>query len=114
MAYRIEQAVHDRTFAALDHREKNGYERHQVSLNFRDGGSTDGVVYIAAQNNFAYLGPAPLTDIAAQIRDSHGPSGANRDYLLELCKALREHQIDDEHVFALERELLATPKELTE
>lgn len=114
MAYRIEQAVHDRTFAALDHREKNGYERYAVELYFRGGDSCPGVVYIAGKDNCAYLGPAPLTQIAAQIRNSAGPSGANSDYLLELCKALREHRIDDEHVFALEDELLTHRIEMTE
>ena len=114
MAYRIEQAVHDRTFATLDHREKNGYERHRVELRFRDGRVSPGVVYIATQDNFAYLGPAPVAMIAVQIRNAAGPSGANADYLLELCKALREHRIHDEHVFALERELLTNQFEMTE
>jgi cation transport regulator ChaC len=106
MAFRITSDVMTATFATLDHREKNGYERHDVNLQFRDGSAAQGVVYIAARDNFAYLGPAPFEQMVAQIRSSHGPSGANSEYLLELCKALREHQIHDQHVFELEAGLL--------
>ena len=44
----------------------------------------------------------PLAEIAAQVRRSHGPSGANLEYVLRLAESLREHGADDEHVFALE------------
>jgi cation transport protein ChaC len=62
-----------------------------------------GVVYIAPVGNHAYLGPAPLLDIARQIRASHGPSGSNAAYLHELARALRELDADDPHVFELDR-----------
>ena len=103
MAYRIDAATAESTFAGLDYREKNGYERHDVQLEFRDGSSCDGVVYIAPVGNFAYLGPAPDTEVVEQIRRSAGPSGANIDYLLDLATALRELEIEDSHVFRLER-----------
>ena len=108
MAYLIDGSVAESTFAGLDHREKNGYERHDVGLEFRDSGACDGVVYIAPAGNHAYLGPAPLAEMVAQIRRSAGPSGANIDYLRELAAALRELQIDDPHVFKLERLVLET------
>ena len=106
MAFRIADSVMRETFQQLDHREKNGFERHGVQMIFRDGEQVDGVVYIAAQNNFAYLGPAPMADMVEQIRTSKGPSGANTEYLLELASALRCHRIDDPHVFELEAQLL--------
>ncbi len=115
MAYLVDDAVADRTFAALDHREKNGYERHRVLLDLSDSsGSADpakarplsrqtpGVVYIAARDNHAYLGPAPTCEIARQIVGSRGPSGHNLDYLLELAAALRDRGWHDDHVFELE------------
>ena len=40
------------------------------------------------------------------IASAHGPSGANRDYLLNLADALRGLGHDDPHVFALEERLL--------
>lgn len=103
MAYLVDREVVDETFSQLDHREKNGYERHQVGLEFhRSGGDAEGVVYIAPIDNFAYLGPAPLEDMARQIHRSEGPSGHNVEYLLELADALRKLNAEDEHVFELE------------
>ena len=101
VAFRVEPDV----FAYLDHREKNGYTRHAVSLDFDDGvprKGTRGVTYIAAPGNPAELGPAPLDEMAGLIARSHGPSGANRDYLFALAEALRELGTEDAHVFALE------------
>ena len=107
MAYLIEDAVFEHTFSYLDHREKNGYERHALSLCFRDGEVGEGVVYIASRDNHAFLGPAPLSEMAAQIRRCAGPSGRNADYLLELATALRTLEIEDPHVFELEDALLS-------
>ena len=99
VAYRVEHEV----FEHLDHREKNGYERHRVELEFHPSGiGAEGVVYIAPVDNFAYLGPAPLAEMASQIHRSAGPSGRNLEYLLELADALRNLDADDEHVFELE------------
>ncbi len=88
-------------FEHLDFREKNGYERHTVDT-FFDDAQTSSVVYIAATNNFAFLGDAPLDEIAAHIKRCAGPSGTNIDYLLELARTLRHHDISDPHVFELE------------
>ena len=103
MAYRVAPAVFDH----LDVREKNGYLRFATPMTFADGGHEEGLVYIANEDNAAFLGPAPEDEIARHIHASHGPSGANRDYLLHLAEALRELGAEDEHVFGLERRLLA-------
>jgi glutathione-specific gamma-glutamylcyclotransferase len=97
VAYLIEHTVFDH----LDYREKNGYQRTDVTLQFGDA-SAAGVVYIAPHDNHAYLGPAPEPRIAAQIVASHGPSGSNVDYLFRLASALRELDVVDRHVFELE------------
>lgn len=100
------------TFEHLDHREKNGYLRvftplHWLTDSGNSGqGETEGVVYLAGADNEAYLGPASDVEIAAHIARSTGPSGPNSEYVLKLAQALRDMNEQDEHVFAIERELL--------
>lgn len=101
IAYRVSQEV----FEYLDHREKNGYVRLSTLIRFDDGSSCAGLVYVAAACNPAFLGEATVDEIAAQIAQSEGPSGPNRDYLLLLAESLRELDYEDEHVFALEQHL---------
>ncbi|MGH8182607.1 MAG: gamma-glutamylcyclotransferase [Rhodanobacteraceae bacterium] len=101
MAYRVAPA----TFEHLDRREKNGYLRHVVTLYFGEGKSVEGLVYIAAQGNAAWLGPADEEAIARHVAVSSGPSGRNSDYVLDLAQALRELGADDPHVFAIEASL---------
>lgn len=96
-------------FAHLDHREKNGYLRLATDIGFDDGSSVEGLVYIATQENAAFLGPATELEIARQIAGARGPSGPNSEYLLQLAQALRELGKPDPHVFAIERHLAALP-----
>jgi glutathione-specific gamma-glutamylcyclotransferase len=105
VAYRVEHAV----FEHLDHREKNGYERHAITMSLQPGQrEVGGILYVARADNPAFLGPASMPEIAAHIARSHGPSGSNRDYLLQLAAALRELDDPDPHVRELEALLLAT------
>jgi cation transport regulator ChaC len=100
VAYLVEQDV----FNHLDHREKNGYQRHTTHIAFVDyEAPARGVVYVAREGNPAYLGPTEtLEQLATHISQSQGPSGTNRDYLLQLADALRALGEHDSHVFALE------------
>jgi cation transport regulator ChaC len=102
MAYCVSHDVFDH----LDYREKNGYQRVAITLEFGPGDTIEGLVYIADQDNHAFLGAADELEIARHIAAAEGPSGANRDYLLHLAAALRELGDDDPHVFAIERHLL--------
>lgn len=102
MAYLITPQV----FEHLDVREKNGYLRFATPMTLDDGRHEDGLVYIATADNAAFLGAASDTEIARHIARSHGPSGPNRDYLLQLADALRALDAEDPHVFAIEQALL--------
>jgi cation transport protein ChaC len=99
MAYLVDHDV----FEHLDHREKNGYERCPVRLTLDKTEETvEGLTYVAAADNHAYLGPAPLPELAAHIARSSGPSGSNTDYLLQLAQALRQLGAHDPHIYDLE------------
>lgn len=111
MAYRITRD----TLGPLDVREKNGYLRLVTELHFYNGydskddnARAEGLVYIATEDNAAFLGDASYRHIAHQITHAQGPSGPNRDYLLNLATALRELGVDDPHVFELERLLTSS------
>lgn len=97
MGYRVAPAV----FEQLDVREKNGYLRFQTPMTFADDTREQGLVYIATEDNAAFLGPADDEAIARQIASAHGPSGANAEYLLNLAASLRQLGDDDPHIFTL-------------
>jgi len=103
VAYQVTSDV----FEHLDHREKNGYLRYQVNIQFNLGKQQQiekkkGLVYIAPTTNAAYLGAASEEKIAQHIYKSSGPSGPNREYVFLLADALREMKEDDSHVFKIE------------
>ena len=98
MAYLIDPS----TLSHLDFREKNGYLRFVTDIMFEQASSAPGLVYIATEDNPAFLGSAPEWKIAAQIAKSTGPSGRNIDYLFALANALRSLEANDPHVYQIE------------
>ncbi len=100
MAYRVSDQIYQETLAQLDHREQGGYERLSLQLHLaqKPKPHPTGLVYIATQNNAHYLGPAPLPAMVEHIRSSNGPSGPNREYLIELHQALARMGREDPHV----------------
>lgn len=105
IAYKISPRDAEDVMAHLDYREKGGYVRRHIDVHFADAArealSAPGLVYHATESNPNFLGEAAATDIALQIHRSIGPSGHNREYLLELEAALRDHEVEDEHVYAI-------------
>lgn len=106
-AFRIDPRTADATFLALDEREIAGFERTRVPLLERAGGPAfaEGITWIAPNGNPHFLGELPEVDIAAHVRRSRGPSGANIDYVKHLALALRELGVEDPHVEAILRAL---------
>lgn len=97
MAYRVSPKV----FQHLDEREKNGYLRLELPLQLAEQAPSPGIIYLAAPDNGAWLGPASEAAIAEQIWHAQGPSGLNRDYVWQLAQALTEMNVQDDHVFAI-------------
>lgn len=103
MAFRVSPSV----FEHLDVREKNGYLRFTTTLTFDNGSHDEGLVYIATEGNEAFLGDAPVADIARQIASAVGPSGPNSEYLFRLAESLRTLGDECTHTFSIEAFLKA-------
>ena len=103
-AFQIKSDDRDRVVAALDHREKGGYQRLEVAVFERNATTpfATAVCYVAEPGNSEDLGCAPLPQIAAQVATAVGPSGSNIDYVLQLAEALRAMGVEDRHVFRLD------------
>jgi len=117
IAYRLDECTRDATLQALDERERGGYERYVVDFHCNDGargGSWPALMYVAGPDNPNYLGPAPLASIAEQVQRAHGPSGSNREYLLELHAMLLTLGIEDDHIQGLAALLRPSAPPLTE
>jgi hypothetical protein len=99
MGYVVVDEDLEEVLAMLDHREKGGYARVDVPLVIDGGAGVEtAIVYVATPENPNYLGAAALEEIAAQVRRSHGPSGANVEYVLRLAEALAGMGAEDAHV----------------
>lgn len=107
MGYRIATAERAAVLARLDYREKGGYSVDRLTLCFAANEVAKGLVYHATPDNPNWLGPAEPEAIARQVLAAHGPSGANVEYVLRLAEALRDLGADDQHVFEIERLVLA-------
>jgi len=89
----------------LDERERAGYERAVVEIEFTEPpfGSARALLYQARAENPGFVANADEQSIAEVVRSAHGPSGDNASYVRRLAQALREIGEDDPHVFAIER-----------
>ena len=105
-AYRLPPCEATRILEDLDYREKGGYDRTELPLTRRCSQTIAGITYIAHPHNPNYLGESSLENIARQISCSTGPSGSNKEYILELHQTLKQHDIQDVHVEALARLIL--------
>ena len=67
------------------------------------------MVYIGMPDNPQFLGALKPADVAKKINESRGPSGENREYLLQLEEALETLSPDsgDKHVSDLARRVRA-------
>jgi len=107
-AYLIAGENTEEVLDALDYREKNGHERRNVTILLSEGERLphdsdrlmpiSAVTYLAAPDNHAFLGPAPMESIVNQVRRSAGPSGTNLDYAHQLATSVRALGGRDAHI----------------
>ena len=118
VAYRIKPDRVSEVKEYLDIREINGYTIHYAPFHAAPGTDTTPfptqepiktLVYIGTPENDQFVGPQDPQQLAEHIYQSHGPSGPNRDYLLELEAALNSlsPESGDEHVTDLSNRLRA-------
>lgn len=101
VAFRAPAADWARIVAELDHRERNGYERMTVDIEFDDGARERALTYVAHPHNPSFVGPAALPEMVAQIATAVGPSGSNREYVERLAAHLAELGVHDDEVHGL-------------
>lgn len=95
----------------LDIREINGYSIQYTPFHPANSSMPDihCLVYIGMPDNPQFLGALTPQEVAAKINESVGPSGENREYLLQLEEALRSlsEESGDEHISDLARRVRA-------
>ncbi len=101
MAFKLPESDRHKILEYLDHREQDGYERLYTPLHVGEGRTVPGLTWIARECNPSWRAGETLEEVARLIAESHGPSGANRDYLFELEQALDALNIPDPHVSEL-------------
>lgn len=92
VAYHIVPARVQEVREYLDIREINGYTIHYTPFHPADP-SLEPIrclAYIGLPDNPAFLGALDPQDIAEVISKSHGPSGDNVEYLMQLEEALQQ------------------------
>jgi glutathione-specific gamma-glutamylcyclotransferase len=97
----------------LDIREINGYSIQYTPFHPADASLDDlhCLVYIGMPDNPQFLGALPPDAVAETINKSIGPSGENREYLLQLDEALKtlSSSSHDDHIADLAERVRTMP-----
>lgn len=116
MAYAIARDAWPATEAALELREQQGYARLAVDVGLAEADragpiveTVTGLLYVATPANPYFTGPEPIDAIADIVRRSHGPSGSNLAYVLELDRTLTAMGAADPEVTGLADRLRDPP-----
>ncbi len=71
-------------------------------------------MYIGLTTNEQWAGERSDEETIKIILERTGPSGANKDYLYNLCKAMRDIDPTDEYLYDLESKVAKAEKDRTE
>lgn len=110
--YQVEDSELAAVLAVLHVREQQGYELVELDVDVGGGERVRAVAWIATAENPYFSGGESIEEIAAIVARSHGPSGANVEYVRELERALLDLGAPDDHVSAVAR-LLAGSDPIT-
>ncbi|MFK7893315.1 MAG: gamma-glutamylcyclotransferase [Granulosicoccus sp.] len=106
LAYRLSDNRREQILAALDLREKDGYQRQFLSVRTESGKPLRALTWVAREDNPSWRGGEPFNRIVNVISTRKGPSGSNAEYLLKLNECLLGHNITDSHVQELARSVM--------
>ncbi len=97
VAFRVEGARRDETLAYLREREQatSVYLERQVAVRLDDGRRVEAVTYVADRAHAQYAGRLPAGELLRLIRQGHGISGANPDYVRATHGKLAEMGVSD-------------------
>jgi cation transport protein ChaC len=111
VAFRVAETHREQTIAYLREREQvtSVYLERVRPVRLDDG--TDRLVsaltYIADPTHPQFAGDLPLESLLALVRNAHGASGPNAEYVLNTAAHLEELGVRDSRLFALARALSA-------
>lgn len=111
MAYRVTPETAEETRVYLARRElvSHAYFEvlYSVALLDGDGDRVPAICYVVDRTHPQYAGGLDFESKARTIARRAGPSGTNRDYLFNTCDHLRELDLEDRVLFALEERVRA-------
>ncbi|MBB5514309.1 cation transport protein ChaC [Rubricella aquisinus] len=105
LAYRVEAAQAEETYAYLTARElvTAAYRETRQTIALAEGGTVEAIAYVMDTAHGQYAGALPLDAQAKIIADAIGPSGPNAEYLHNTVAALGKLGIRDPDLEALDR-----------
>jgi cation transport protein ChaC len=90
VAFRVAASLRDATIAYLRSREQTTHVYREVmrSVWLQDGRRVSALAYVVDRGHVQYAGRPTLAQQIHYVRQGHGRSGANRDYVLSTVEAL--------------------------
>lgn len=91
MAFRVEAAREEETFAYLRERElvTNVYREMTLPVRLEDGRLVRAVSYVVDRGHVQYAGKLDAAEAATIVSGSHGRSGPNREYVTAALTEIR-------------------------
>ncbi|KAM0746039.1 ChaC-like protein [Meredithblackwellia eburnea MCA 4105] len=93
--YRIPVELEETIWPYLDHREKDGYTLRELDVFGVDEAGKEILVepgckvYVGETHNPSFAGKTLMKDLSEVIATTVGPSGPNKEYLYNLCEAVK-------------------------
>lgn len=109
VAYRVEAAKRDATIDYLRAREQTTMVYHETNRSVWLDGQKDrrvsALCYVVDRGHKQYAGRLSIDQQLHLVRQGHGRSGANRDYVIETVRALEELGCRDRDLHLLAEKL---------